>query len=85
MNMGEQINTPGNELYPYVHPDGTLYFSSDSRIGLGGLDIYKARLDEVGNWTLENMKPPINSPEDDFGIVFEADVERGFFSSSRKP
>ncbi|MEN8201881.1 MAG: OmpA family protein [Bacteroidota bacterium] len=83
-NMGEHINTPGNELYPYVHPDGTLYFSSDSRIGLGGLDIYKARLDEVGNWNMENMKPPINSPEDDFGIVFEADVERGFFSSSRK-
>jgi len=84
VNMGEQINTPGNELYPYVHPDGTLYFSSDSRIGLGGLDIYKARLDEVGNWNLENMKPPINSSEDDFGIVFEEEVERGFFSSSRK-
>jgi peptidoglycan-associated lipoprotein len=84
VNMGEQINTPGNELYPFVHADGTLYFSSDSRIGLGGLDIYKASLDEVGNWNLENMKPPINSPEDDFGIVFEADVERGFFSSSRK-
>jgi len=84
VNMGEQINTPGSELYPYVHPDGTLYFSTDSRIGLGGLDIYKARLDEVGNWNLENMKPPINSPEDDFGIVFESEVERGFFSSSRK-
>jgi len=84
VNLGEQINTPGNELYPYVHGDGTLYFSTDSRIGLGGLDIYKARLDEVGNWNLENMKPPINSPEDDFGIVFESEVERGFFSSSRK-
>ncbi len=84
LNMGEQVNTPGNELYPYVHSDGTLYFSTDSRIGLGGLDIYKARLDEVGNWNLENMKPPINSAEDDFGITFEAEVERGFFSSARK-
>lgn len=84
VNLGEEINTPGNELYPFVHKDGTLYFSSDSRVGLGGLDIYKATRDEAGSWRLENMKPPINSPEDDFGIVFEADVERGFFSSSRK-
>jgi peptidoglycan-associated lipoprotein len=83
-NLGEEINTPGNELYPFVHNDGSLYFSSDSRVGLGGLDIYKATKDETGSWRLENMKPPINSPEDDFGIVFEADVERGFFSSSRK-
>ncbi len=84
VNMGEEINTPGNELYPFVHSDGTLYFSSDSRIGLGGLDIYKATIDETGSWVLENMKPPINSPEDDFGIVFETEEERGFFSSSRK-
>jgi peptidoglycan-associated lipoprotein len=84
VNLGEEINTPGNELYPFVHNDGTLYFSSDSRVGLGGLDIYKATKDETDSWRLENMKPPINSPEDDFGIVFEADVERGFFSSSRK-
>jgi peptidoglycan-associated lipoprotein len=83
-NLGEEINTPGNELYPFVHSDGSLYFSSDSRVGLGGLDIYKATKDEIGSWRLENMKPPINSPEDDFGIVFETDVERGFFSSSRK-
>ena len=84
VNLGEEINTPGNELYPYVHKDGTLYFSSDSRVGMGGLDIYKATKDETGSWRLENMKPPINSPEDDFGIVFEDDQERGFFSSSRK-
>ncbi len=84
VNMGESINTPGNELYPFVHNDGSLYFSTDSRVGLGGLDIYKATIDETGSWKLENMKPPINSPEDDFGIVFEDDMERGFFSSSRK-
>jgi len=84
VNLGEEINTPGNELYPFVHADGALYFSSDSRVGLGGLDIYRATKDETNSWRLENMKPPINSPEDDFGIVFEEEVERGFFSSSRK-
>ncbi len=83
-NLGEEINTPGNEMFPYVHPDGTLYFSSDSRVGLGGLDIFKAKKDEIGNWVVENLKSPINSSEDDFGIVFEAEVERGFFSTSRK-
>lgn len=83
-NLGEEINTPGNDLYPYVHNDGTLYFSSDSRVGLGGLDIFKARMDETDTWMVENMRPPINSPEDDFGIVFEGESERGFFSSSRK-
>ncbi|MEN8155385.1 MAG: OmpA family protein [Bacteroidota bacterium] len=84
VNMGEEINTPGNELYPFVHADGTLYFSSDSRVGLGGLDIFKAVEDETGGWSIENMRPPINSPEDDFGIVFENEKERGFFSSARK-
>ncbi len=84
VNLGEEINTPGNELYPFVHDDRALYFSSDSRVGLGGLDIYRATQDETKTWRLENMKPPINSPEDDFGIVFEKEVERGFFSSSRK-
>ncbi len=81
-NLGEEINTPGNELFPYVHTDGTLYFSSDSRVGLGGLDIYKAKKDETDTWTVENLRSPINSGEDDFGIVFEAEMERGFFSSS---
>ena len=84
LNLGEQINTPGNELFPYVHPDGTLYFSSDSRPGLGGLDIFKARKDETGTWMVDNMKAPINSSSDDFSIVFEADMERGFFSSGRR-
>ena len=83
-NPGEEINTSGNEVFPYVHPDGTLYFSSDGRVGLGGLDIFKAKKDELGSWVVENLKSPINSIEDDFGIVFEAEAERGFFSSGRK-
>ncbi len=83
-NLGEEINTPGDEMFPYVHRDGTLYFSSDSHIGLGGLDIYKAKEEANGRWTVENLRAPINSPDDDFGIVFEQDIERGFFSSARK-
>lgn len=82
-NLGEEINTPGNEVFPFVHSDGTLYFSSDSRVGLGGLDIFKATKDD-DEWLVDNLKAPINSQEDDFGIVFESELERGFFSSSRK-
>lgn len=81
-NMGAEINTSGDEMFPYVHPDGTLYFSSNGHIGLGGLDIFKA-IQDNGRWVAENMGYPINSPADDFGITFQAGDERGFFSSSR--
>ena len=84
VNLGEDINTPGDEMFPYVHSDGSLYFSSDSHIGMGGLDVYKAKQGENGRWTIENLRPPVNSPHDDFGITFEPLTERGFFSSSRK-
>ena len=83
-NLGEDINTPGDEMFPFVHADGTLYFSSNGRIGLGGLDIYKAVMEENQRWTVENLRPPVNSSEDDFGIVFEHGAERGYFSSNRK-
>ena len=81
-NLGATINTPNDEMFPYVHPDGTLYFSSDGHIGLGGLDIFKAR-ETDGRWMVENMGYPINSWADDFGIAFQAEEEKGFFSSSR--
>ena len=84
-NLGNEINTPGDEMFPYVHPDGTLYFSSNGHPGLGGLDIFKANKQPDGHWKIENMRYPINSPADDFGIVFQADEEKGFFSSSRGP
>jgi len=81
-NLGPTINTSEDEMFPYVHPDGTLYFSSNGHIGLGGLDIFKAK-EENGKWKVENMGSPINSWADDFGITFMADEERGYFSSSR--
>lgn len=83
INLGEQINTSGDEAYPFVHADGTLYFASNGHIGMGGYDIFKAT-QENGNWKVENMGYPINSAADDFGITFEKEREAGFFSSSRK-
>jgi peptidoglycan-associated lipoprotein len=80
----EAINTVDDEMFPYLHPDGSFYFASNGRIGMGGLDIYKANKGEDGEWTIENMKAPINSFADDFGIVFEKEMERGYFSSTRK-
>jgi peptidoglycan-associated lipoprotein len=84
VNLGAPVNTPGEEVFPYAHADGSLYFSSDGRVGMGGLDIFKARKSENGQWQIDNMKFPINSAADDFGIVFEDTRESGFFSSSRK-
>jgi peptidoglycan-associated lipoprotein len=83
VNLGPEINTPGDEVFPYVHPDGTLYFSSNGHPGMGGLDIFKATKKENGGWNVENLGYPLNSPADDFGITFERDTERGFFSSNR--
>lgn len=83
-NLGPYVNTPGNELFPYLRSDGTLYFSSDGHIGMGGLDIFKAVPQPDGSWIITNMKPPINSPADDFSIAFEDESERGVFASTRK-
>ena len=71
-------------MFPFIHPDGTLYFSSDGHPGMGGLDIFRAKAKESGNgWEVENMRYPINSPADDFGIIFEKDREAGYFTSRR--
>jgi len=84
VNLGKPVNTPGDEVFPFVHADGTLYFSSNGQPGMGGLDIFKAHKTETGQWEIENMKYPVNSSSDDFGIIFENERESGYFSSSRK-
>jgi peptidoglycan-associated lipoprotein len=83
-NAGPDINTSGDEVFPYIRNDGTLYFSSDGHIGMGGLDIFKAKPQPDGTWVVQNLKPPINSSSDDFGIVFQNETEAGIFSSTRK-
>jgi peptidoglycan-associated lipoprotein len=84
VNLGPDINTGGNELFPYIRDDGTLYFSSDGLIGMGGLDIFKATPQPDGSWVVQNLKSPVNSFADDFGITYEDGNERGIFSSTRK-
>lgn len=86
--LGAGINTTSDEMYPYVHADGTLYFASNGHPGYGGLDIYKAVRDTTQKdtciWVLYNMGSPFNSNGDDFGITFAGDTQDGFFSSNRK-
>lgn len=70
-NLGDKINTPGDEMFPYMEGDSTLFFASDGHPGLGGLDIFKATLDSTGSWSVVNMGQPINSFSDDYGLVVE--------------
>ena len=82
-NLGKHINTKGHEVFPYIHSDGNLYFSSDLHLGFGGLDLYKCELG-TDTWGVpDNLGAPINSSKDDFGIALDEDTQSGFFSSNR--
>lgn len=84
VNLGTEINTAGDEVFPYVRLDGTLYYSSDGLPGMGGLDIYRVMKGEDGKMKPVNMQYPINSSQDDYGIVFQGNKEIGLFTSNRK-
>ncbi|MFM7176557.1 MAG: OmpA family protein [Bacteroidota bacterium] len=81
VNMGKQVNTSGNEAFPYIGPDGSLYFSSDGWPGLGGLDVFK--IDLNSSEKPRNAGYPINTHKDDFGVWFSADMKYGMLSSNR--
>lgn len=81
VNMGRDINTPGDEIFPFVAADGKLYFSSDGHPGLGKLDVFVATR-SGGVIRIENMGRPINSPADDFGLTFP-EPNRGYMASNR--
>lgn len=83
-NLGAAINTAGNEMFPYMHKDGTLYFSSDAHNTLGGLDIFSSSFDGKGWSVPENLNYPINSSKDDFAFVLNDDGVTGYISSNRK-
>lgn len=85
LNAGPEINTKEDEEAPFLHPDGvTLFFSSKGHKNMGGFDIFKSVKDKNGNWTTpENLRSPINTPDDDIFYVQSADGKRGYFSSLR--
>lgn len=82
-NLGEQINTPGDEQFPSFGPAGELFFSSDGYPGMGGLDIFCATTKNDTTWNVVNMLAPLNSNGDDFGMTFTPGLYRGYFSSNR--
>ena len=82
-NLGEPINTPGDEMFPTFRPNGDFYFSSDGHPGFGGLDIFIATVGEDGKYHLSHPGYPLNSQGDDFGMTFQGQLNQGFFSSNR--
>ncbi len=83
-NIGNKINTEGRETFPFVSKDHYLYFSSDGRPGLGGLDIYMAKLNVDGTFgQVVNMGKPLNSSYDDFSFYIDPAAKKGFLSSNR--
>ncbi len=84
VNLGPSINTPQDELFPFVRKDGMLFFASDGHPGMGGMDIFSAEKTGDNAWgNPQNAKAPINSNADDFGIIWQGDAERGYLSSDR--
>ncbi len=85
VNLGPDINTDKNEMFPYVRKDGMLFFASDGHLGMGGLDIFQAESTGENTWgNVENLKVPINSVGNDFGMIWQGDAKRGYFTSDRE-
>jgi len=90
-NLGPRINTASDEMFPCIHPDGSLYFASNGHPGYGGLDIFKAERDTLAEpvdtipvaWMVYNMGAPFNTNGDDFGITFVGNSQNGYFTSNR--
>jgi outer membrane protein OmpA-like peptidoglycan-associated protein len=83
VNLGETINTSGKEMFPFVDKEDILYFSSDGRPGMAGLDIYAAKSGIDGQYIVANFDAPINSKYDDFGLILNTDSLSGYFTSNR--
>ncbi|MFV9550567.1 OmpA family protein [Algibacter sp. PT7-4] len=86
VNLGPKINTEGRENFPFISDKGTLYFSSDGHLGLGGLDVFKVDADKINEAStlISNVGKPINSPKDDFGFIVNESTGKGYISSNRK-
>jgi peptidoglycan-associated lipoprotein len=83
VNLGPKINTPGDEMFPFIRDNGELYFSSNYHVGMGGFDIFKSYKNENEELIVENMQSPVNSTGDDFSIFFIPGEDKGLFSSNR--
>jgi peptidoglycan-associated lipoprotein len=84
VNLGADVNTAKDELFPFVRFDGSLYFASNGHSGMGGMDMYRAEKTGENTWgQVENLKAPLNSASDDFAIVFDGENDKGFFTSNR--
>lgn len=82
-NLGSEINTEGNEMFPFIHPDGFLFFASDGRPGLGGLDVFVAKMQGDKLLSIENLGTPINTNFDDFAFIIDDKLTYGYLSSNR--
>jgi outer membrane protein OmpA-like peptidoglycan-associated protein len=84
VNLGSEVNSSKNEVFPFIHEDGTLYFSSNKAKGLGGLDVYYTRIDNTGNYLKPiSMGKPFNTDKDDFGFIVNPENKMGFLASNR--
>ena len=81
----EAINTEGNEMFPFIHQDGLLFFSSDGHVGLGGLDVFVTKIKEDGGYSkIKNAGFPVNGEQDDFSFILDQNQKMGYFSSNRE-
>lgn len=84
VNLGKGINTEGRETFPYVTDENELYFASDGQLGLGGLDVFVAKINTDGSFgEVKNIGSPVNGPKDDFAYIIDTKTRKGFFSSNR--
>lgn len=84
-NLGSSINTEGRETFPFISGDNEIYFASDGRPGLGGLDVYVSKINIDGSFTeVQNVGAPINGQQDDFAFIINSENRKGFFSSNRE-
>lgn len=83
VNLGNAVNTDGNEMFPFIATDSVLYFASDGHLGLGGLDIFSSFWNGESWMKAENLQYPVNSSKDDFGYIIDSTNSHGYFSSNR--
>lgn len=84
VNLGQNVNTEGQEMFPYSSSNGTLYFSSNGHLGLGGLDVFYTKMIDGKQAPARNVGVPVNSNADDFAFTLDEETEEGFVSSNRE-